>query len=61
MAVQKSSGHGRGSPILTSQANNARTTRPVQASGGGYDAKLVEMINSVIIGQSPSVKWEDIG
>ncbi|KAL6494059.1 hypothetical protein OROGR_031968 [Orobanche gracilis] len=60
MAVQKSSGHGRGSPILTSQANNARTTRPVQASDGGYDAKLVEMINSVIIGQSPSVKWEDI-
>ncbi|KAL6569414.1 hypothetical protein OROMI_013928 [Orobanche minor] len=60
MAVQKSSGHGGGSPILTNRANNARTTRPLQASDGGYDAKLVEMINSVIIGQGPSVKWEDI-
>ncbi|KAL6499348.1 hypothetical protein OROHE_026011 [Orobanche hederae] len=60
MAVQKSSGHGGGSPILTNRANNARTTRPVQASDGGYDAKLVEMINSVVIGQGPSVKWEDI-
>ncbi|KAK6119399.1 hypothetical protein DH2020_046861 [Rehmannia glutinosa] len=60
MAVQKSSGHSRGGPLLRSQANNATTPRPVKESGSGYDAKLVEMINSVIIDQSPSVKWEDI-
>ncbi|GFP82291.1 fidgetin-like protein 1 [Phtheirospermum japonicum] len=60
VVVPKSSGHGRGTPILTSQANNAKAQRPVQASGSGYDDKLVEMINSVIIDQSPSVKWEDI-
>ncbi|GMH21677.1 hypothetical protein Nepgr_023519 [Nepenthes gracilis] len=28
--------------------------------GGGYDAKLVEMINNVIVDRSPSVKWEDV-
>ncbi|EPS63033.1 hypothetical protein M569_11755, partial [Genlisea aurea] len=28
--------------------------------GGNYDAMLAEMINSLIIDQSPSVKWQDI-
>ena len=27
----------------------------------GYDGKLVEMIESVIVDRSPSVNWEDIG
>uniref|UniRef100_A0A803LI13 microtubule-severing ATPase n=1 Tax=Chenopodium quinoa TaxID=63459 RepID=A0A803LI13_CHEQI len=27
---------------------------------GGYDAKLVEMINTVVVDKSPSVKWEDV-
>ncbi|KAL3616583.1 hypothetical protein CASFOL_039973 [Castilleja foliolosa] len=60
MALPQSSSHSRGTPILTSQANNAKAQRPVQASGSGNDDKLVEMIKSVIIDQSPSVKWEDI-
>ncbi|KAI3444665.1 hypothetical protein Pfo_001330 [Paulownia fortunei] len=60
VAIQKSSGHSRGGPAVRSQANNATRPRPVQESGRGYDDKLVEMINSVIIDQSPSVKWEDI-
>nr|GME17138.1 spastin [Ipomoea batatas] len=42
------------------QSNKAGSSKPVQDSGGGYDAKLVEMINSVIVDRSPSVKWEDI-
>lgn len=36
------------------------TTKPVQESNSGLDSKLVEMINSVIVDKSPSVKWEDI-
>ncbi|KAL7121187.1 hypothetical protein ACP275_02G167900 [Erythranthe tilingii] len=60
VAVQKSSGLSSGAPAMRSQVNNTKTPRPVQESGGGYDAKLVEMINSVIIDHSPAVKWEDI-
>ncbi|XP_011091046.1 spastin [Sesamum indicum] len=60
VAVQKPSGNVRGASAVRNQANNATTRRPVQESGSGYDAKLVEMINSVIVDHSPSVKWEDI-
>ncbi|KAL3814899.1 hypothetical protein ACJIZ3_016167 [Penstemon smallii] len=60
VAVQKSSGYDRGSSVVRSQANNVTNSRPVQESGSGYDGKLVEMINSVIVDRSPSVKWEDI-
>lgn len=60
LEVQKSSAHSKGDPAVRSQANNAMMRRPVQEAGGGYDAKLVEMINSVIVDQSPSVKWNDI-
>ncbi|KAL8062544.1 hypothetical protein ABFX02_02G154400 [Erythranthe guttata] len=60
VAVQKSFSLSSGAPAMRSQVNNAKTTRPVQESGGGYDSKLVEMINSVIIDHSPAVKWEDI-
>ncbi|KAK4418742.1 Fidgetin-like protein 1 [Sesamum alatum] len=56
----KSSANVRGASAVRNQANNAMTRRPVQESGSGYDAKLVEMINSVIVDHSPSVKWEDI-
>ncbi|XP_028776813.1 spastin [Neltuma alba] len=31
-----------------------------QTSGGNYDAKLVETINTAIVDRSPSVRWEDI-
>lgn len=34
-------------------------TRSNQDSSG-YDAKLVEMINTVIVDRSPSIKWEDV-
>lgn len=62
VAAQKSSGHSRAGPALRSQDNSAPTLqKPAQASAGGHDAKLVEMINSVIVDRSPSVKWEDIG
>lgn len=62
VAAQKSSGHSKVGPALRSQGNNAPTMqRPAQGSAGGYDAKLVDMINSVIVDHSPSVKWEDIG
>lgn len=46
---------------MRQHANNSTISRPPQQSGSGYDAKLEEMINSVIVDHSPSVKWEDIG
>ncbi|XP_022004716.1 spastin [Helianthus annuus] len=35
-------------------------SKPVRELSGGLDPKLVEMINSVIVDRSLSVKWEDI-
>ncbi|XP_073061486.1 uncharacterized protein [Primulina eburnea] len=58
--VQKSSGNSRGSSAVRSHSGKVTTSRLVQESGNGYDDKLVEMINSVIVEQGPSVKWEDI-
>lgn len=46
---------------MQSRKNNAGSSKPVQEANGVYDAKLVEMINTVIVDRSPSVKWEDIG
>ncbi|XP_042054830.1 spastin-like [Salvia splendens] len=60
-AAQKVSVSSRTGPALRSQGNNAPTLqKPAQRSGGGHDDKLVEMINSVIVDRSPSVKWDDI-
>ncbi|KAF4393026.1 hypothetical protein G4B88_012021 [Cannabis sativa] len=39
---------------------NSANTKPAQESGGNYEAKLVEMINTSIVDTSPSVKWEDV-
>ncbi|KAL6130771.1 hypothetical protein ACLB2K_069150 [Fragaria x ananassa] len=47
-------------PATRIQTNNIVRSKPVQDSGGGYDEKLVEMINSAIVDRSPSVKWEDV-
>lgn len=38
--------------------NNSGSAKPLPE---GYDAKLVEMINTAIVDRSPSVKWEDVG
>lgn len=46
---------------MRSQSNKVVSSKPVQESGPGYDAKLVEMINTVIVDRSPSVKWDDVG
>lgn len=52
---------GRKIPIASSKTNSNANTKPVQDSGGSYEAKLVEMINTSIVDASPSVKWEDVG
>ncbi|KAL2552955.1 AAA-type ATPase family protein [Forsythia ovata] len=59
-AVQKSIGQIRESSASRGPANNAMSSKSRPESGSGYDTKLVEMINSVIVDRSPSVKWEDI-
>ncbi|CAK9145816.1 unnamed protein product [Ilex paraguariensis] len=59
--VQKSSpGPSRHSPIVKNQNSKVVSSKPAEQSAGGYDTKLVEMVNSVIVDRSPSVKWEDI-
>ncbi|XP_075518488.1 uncharacterized protein LOC142552639 isoform X2 [Primulina tabacum] len=60
VAVTSTSSHLKGSSAVRSHSGKVTTSRLVQESGNGYDDKLVEMINSVIVEQGPSVKWEDI-
>lgn len=60
-SFQKSTGSPRYGSVVNNHPAKVVTSKPVQGSGSGYDAKLVEMINSVIVDRSPSVKWEDIG
>lgn len=43
------------------QKEKVASSKPMQESGGAYDEKLVEMINTAIVDRSPSVKWEDVG
>lgn len=50
----------RSNQPVRSQVTKAENSKPSKDSGSGEDAKLVEMINSVIVDRSPSVKWEDI-
>ncbi|XAR54115.1 Microtubule-severing ATPase [Bertholletia excelsa] len=57
---QKSTGAPRYGSVVRNPTEKVVSPKPTQESGSGYDAKLVEMINSVIIDRSPSVKWEDI-
>uniref|UniRef100_A0A5B6YPN8 microtubule-severing ATPase n=1 Tax=Davidia involucrata TaxID=16924 RepID=A0A5B6YPN8_DAVIN len=59
-ALKKSSGSPRHGSIVRNQSDKVISSKPKQDSGAGYDEKLVEMINSVIVDRSPSVKWEDI-
>ncbi|XP_059651520.1 uncharacterized protein LOC132299087 isoform X2 [Cornus florida] len=59
-ALQKASSSRSSGSVARNQTNKVVSSKPVQESGTGYDAKLEEMINSVIVDRSPSVKWEDI-
>ncbi|KAJ0673185.1 putative microtubule-severing ATPase [Helianthus annuus] len=57
---QKSSGPSVHGAMTPNRSNKPMNSKPVQELNGGLDPKLVEMINSVIVDRSPSVKWEDI-
>ncbi|KAM0009675.1 putative microtubule-severing ATPase [Helianthus debilis subsp. tardiflorus] len=57
---QKSSGSSLHGAMTPNRSNKPMNSKPVQELNGGLDPKLVEMINSVIVDRSPSVKWEDI-
>lgn len=46
--------------MIKNQTDKAITSKQRQDSGNGYDAKLIEMINTAIVDKSPSVKWEDV-
>lgn len=59
-AIQKSTSLPRYGSVVRNQTDKVVSSKPIQESGSGVDAKLVEMINSVIVDRSPSVKWEDI-
>lgn len=59
--LQNASLTNRRSPVLRSQSNKVVNSKPAQGSAPGYDEKLVEMINTVIVDRSPSVKWDDVG
>lgn len=56
---QKSPIKTESSLLVRDQTNKTGASRSNQAIGG-YDAKLVEMINTVIVDRSPSVKWDDV-
>ncbi|KAG9445150.1 hypothetical protein H6P81_016490 [Aristolochia fimbriata] len=45
---------------FTGPAKAPQNSKDVKETSGGYDAKLMEMINTVIVDRSPSVKWEDV-
>ncbi|GMN28884.1 hypothetical protein TIFTF001_002213 [Ficus carica] len=48
-------------PVVRNKINSTANTKPaMHDSGGNYEAKLVEMINTSIVDKSPSVKWEDV-
>ncbi|CAK7347946.1 unnamed protein product [Dovyalis caffra] len=57
---QKSAHSTRNNPVIKNQTDKAITSKPTQDSGNGYEAKLIEMINTAIVDRSPSVKWEDV-
>lgn len=59
--LRSSSYSGASNSITRSQPANVGTSKSVQQVPDGYDPKLVEMINTAIVDQSPSVKWDDIG
>lgn len=48
-------------PVAKDRAVNDVGVKPINKAGSDYDDKLVEMINTVIVDRSPSVKWDDVG
>ncbi|EEF50412.1 Spastin, putative [Ricinus communis] len=46
--------------VTRNQPDTAAKPKSAQESGNGYEAKLVEMINTAIVDRSPSVKWDDV-
>lgn len=60
VVLQKPLGANKSRPILRSQTQQGTSSNPTQEPAGGYDEKLVEMINTVIVDRNPSVKWEDV-
>ncbi|KAI3416794.1 uncharacterized protein J3R85_015058 [Psidium guajava] len=59
-AIQNSPPPGRNNRLVRNQTEKVASAKPAQESGNGYEAKLVEMINTAIVDRSPSVKWEDV-
>lgn len=59
--LPKSSHPSTNTAAVRNLTNNTSTPKPIQESAAGYEAKLVEMINTSIVDRSPSVKWEDVG
>ncbi|XP_057980660.1 uncharacterized protein LOC131166275 isoform X2 [Malania oleifera] len=57
---KKSPGSAGNIPAVRSQVDKVVSSKPIQEPGLGLDEKLVEMINTVIVDRSPSVKWDDI-
>ena len=43
------------------QRNVNGAAKPAHDALSGYDARLVDMINTVIVDRSPAVKWDDVG
>ncbi|GFY94267.1 AAA-type ATPase family protein [Actinidia rufa] len=60
VARQTSTSSARYGSVVRNQTDKVVSSTSKRESGSGYDEKLVEMINSVIVDRNPSVKWEDI-
>ncbi|XP_059457676.1 uncharacterized protein LOC132187397 [Corylus avellana] len=58
--LQKSSRSSTNNPVMRNQTDKAVSPKTTQESNSGYEAKLVEMINTTIVDRSPSVKWDDV-
>lgn len=59
--LQKSSRSSTNNPLMRNQTDKVVSPKNTQESNSGYEAKLVEMINTTIVDRSPSVKWDDVG
>lgn len=59
--IRKSSRSSTNNPMMRNQTDKVVSPKTTQESNSGYEAKLVEMINTTIVDRSPSVKWDDVG